>query len=231
MNLSHDFAEIKKHSNIVRLGGIAILITLIIHIIVNWVLKTFPPMNASVDELKSYLTHEYSIWAAVHGLRYMAIVCIILFSAGLFTRTCCIRSTTNIGWGIVGLLGSSLLVANLLITNGIETLAFLDYKILSENQELFWLLFNVTRVLFTAEIVAWAIVLTGFGVAGLYSKTIPKWVVYLGFLGAGSGLFAALNIVEVMNDGWQSYFLAAGGLLGMLWFATIGVYILIKGIK
>lgn len=47
-------------------------------------------------------------------------------------------------------------MTNGVITNGIETFAFLNTDLLSQQQNLFWLLFELTRVLFTAEVVTWS---------------------------------------------------------------------------
>lgn len=46
---------------------------LTIHIVVNWVLKEFPPEDPSLAELQSYLLDEAGTWAFVHGLRYVAL--------------------------------------------------------------------------------------------------------------------------------------------------------------
>jgi len=52
------------------------------------------------------------------------------FSAGLFVKT--YHTGRSLGWGIVGLLGAAMMMTNLLITNGIEILAFYDFTRLSE---------------------------------------------------------------------------------------------------
>ena len=145
----------KDHTGLIRLGGLAMLVGVAIHIVANMVLKVFPPENPSLAELKIYLSNEAATWAIVHGIRYVALVCIVLFAAGLFVRTCCTRSTPTTGWGIVGLIGAIMMMVNLLITNGIETLTFMDFDRLSQQEDVFWTLFYLTRLLFTAEIVTW----------------------------------------------------------------------------
>ncbi len=90
----------KDHTGLIRLGGLAMLVGFAIHIVANMVLKVFPPENPSLAELKTYLSNEAATWAIVHGIRYVALVCIVLFAAGLFVRTCCTRSTPTTGWGI-----------------------------------------------------------------------------------------------------------------------------------
>ena len=102
----------RNHTGLIRLGGIAMLFGFTIHAVANWVVKTFPSEDFSSSELQAYLLEEAGNWAIVHGIRYMAVVCIVLFAAGLFVRTCCIRSTATTGWGIVGLVGCGMMVVN-----------------------------------------------------------------------------------------------------------------------
>jgi hypothetical protein len=219
----------RDDAGLIRLGGLAMLIGLAIHIVANGVLKVFPPENPSLSELQSYLSDEAGTWAIVHGIRYVAMVCIVLFVAGLFVRTCCTRSSSNMGWGIVGLLGAGMMVINLLITNGIETLAFMDFDRLSQQADTFWTLFYLTRTLFTAEIVAWAILYLGFGMAGLQSHTLPKWIIWLGFFAAANGLLTGLFIVPVLNDNWQGIFVTLAALPGIIWFISVSVYMVLRG--
>jgi hypothetical protein len=211
------------------LGGLAIIVGLAIHVVLNSVLKEFPPENPTVTELKAYLSNEAGTWAIVHGFRYVAFACIVLFAAGLFSRTCCTRPAQTTGWGVVGLLGTSIFVASGVITNGIEMLAFLNTDLLAEQQELFWLLFRLTRVLFTAEVVTWSFVIFGFSVAGWRSNTIPKWLTALGLLNAASGMLSGAFIVSVVSDGWATILMDVAALTGLVWFAGAGVYMLIRG--
>ena len=113
-----------------------------------------------------------------------------------------------------------------MITNAIEILAFFDFNRLSEQEELFWLLFNLTRVLFTAEIVAWSILILGFSMAGWYSATIPKWLFALGLLSALFCFLSTIFIVNILNGGWASILGEVGSLTGLLWFVCIGFYML-----
>jgi hypothetical protein len=219
----------RDHTGLIRLGGTAMLAGLLIHIVANGVLKVFPPENPSLAELQTYLSNEAGNWAIVHGIRYVAVVCIVLFTAGLFVRTCCIRSTPTTGWGIVGLLGAGMMVVNLLITNGIETLIFMDFDRLSQQADTFFTLFYLTRTLFTAEIVAWAVIYLGFGVAGLLSATLPKWIAWLGFFSAVNGILTGVFIVPIMNDDWPGIFVALAALPGTLWFVFVSIYMLRRG--
>jgi hypothetical protein len=189
------------------------------------VLKTFPSDSFTLIELQEYLSNETGTWAIVHGMRYVAIVCIIIFSASLYMKTKG-NNSLSMGWGIVGLLGSALMMSNLMITNGIEILAFFDFNRLSEQEELFWLLFNLTRVLFTAEIVTWSILILGFSMAGWYSATIPKWLFILGLFSAILCFLSTIFIINILNGGWASILGEVGSLTGLLWFVCIGFYML-----
>ena len=76
----------RDDSDVVRLGGGAILLAFIIHILLKVFLKEFPPENANAEQLRRYLEVETDTWAIVHGLRYVAFAAICLFAAGLFSR-------------------------------------------------------------------------------------------------------------------------------------------------
>ncbi len=216
-------------AGLIRLGGLAIIVGLAIHVVLNSVLKEFPPEDPTVTELQAYLSNEAGTWAIVHGFRYVAFACIILFAAGLFSRTCCTRTAQTTGWGVVGLLGTAIFVTNGVIANGIEILAFLNIDLLSKQQELFWLLFRLTRVLFTAEVVTWSFVILGFSIAGWRSSTIPKWLVALGLLNVAAGMLSGGFIVSVITHGWATIFMQVAALTGLVWFACVGVYMLIRG--
>ena len=77
-------------ASLIRLGGLAIIVGLAIHVILNVVLKKFPPEDPTSAELQAYLSNEAGTWAIVHGFRYVAFACIVLFAAGLFTRRGCV---------------------------------------------------------------------------------------------------------------------------------------------
>jgi hypothetical protein len=205
------------------------VVGLAIHIILNMVLKEFPTVDPTVAELQAYLSKEAATWAIVHGFRYVAFACLLLFSAGLFARTCCTRAGQTIGWGIVGLLGTAVWVTTGMITNGIETLAFLNLDLVSKQQELFWLLFRLTRVLFTGEVVAWSFVIFGFSVAGWRSATLPRWISTLGFVHVMAGMLSGVFIVSVINEGPATAITEVAALTGMAWFACTGIYMFLRG--
>jgi len=219
----------RTHGSLIRVGGLAMLAGFMIHVVANGVFKVFPPENPSLAELQTYLSNEAGSWAIVHGVRYVAVVCIVLFAAGLFVRTCCTRSTPTTGWGIVGLIGAGMMAVNLLITNGIETLIFMDFDRLSQQADTFWSLFYITRVLFTAEIVTWAVIYLGFSVAGLQSVTLPKWIAWLGFFSAANGLLTGVFIVPIMNDDWPGIFMNLASLTGTIWFVSVSIYMVWRG--
>ena len=219
----------QAQAGLIRLGGLAIIVGLAIHVVLNSVLKEFPPEDPTATELQAYLSQEAGTWAIVHGFRYVAFACIVLFSAGLFSRTCCTRTAETTGWGVVGLLGTAIFVANGVITNGIEMLAFLNTDLLSKQQELFWLLFRLTRVLFTAEVVTWSFVILGFSIAGWRSTTIPRWLAVLGLLNVAAGMLSGCFIVSILTDGWATILIDVASLTGLAWFACVGVYMLMRG--
>ncbi len=216
-------------AGVIRAGGLAMIIGLAIHFFVNGVLKEFPPEDPSLDELRAYLSAEAGTWATVHGARAVAFVCIALFSAGLYARTSPLRGSSLNCWGIVGLLGSTMLLANAMITNGIETLAFLDFERLSEQPALFWLLFHVTRTLWTAEIVAWGIIIGGFSIAGLHSGTLPKWLAWFGVLSALACVLSSVCVVSILHDGWAVPLIDVGALTGLAWFFCVSGVMVVKG--
>lgn len=216
-------------ASLIRLGGLAMIVGLAIHIILNMVLKEFPPEDPTASELQTYLSNEAGTWAIVHGFRYVAFACIVLFAAGLFSRTCCTRTAQTTGWGVVGLLGAAIFVTNGIITNGIEILAFANIEPFSQQQDHFWLLFWLTRVLFTAEVVTWSFLILGFSIAGWRSATIPRWLVVLGLLNVVAGMLSGCFIVSILTDGRASVFIDVAALTGMAWFALVSVYMLIRG--
>lgn len=217
------------NGGLIRIGGVAVVLALSIHVFVNGVLKEFPPEDPSLLELQAYLAAEAGTWAIVHGLKYLALVGLVLFSAGVYSRTCRIRGGLGAGWGVVGLLGTAIHVTNAMVANGIEILAFYDFSRLSEEPSLFWLAFYMVRVLFTAEIVAWGVVIFGFSMAGFQSATLPRWITFLGFVCSGACMVAGVFVVSVLTEGWASMLMDVAALTGLAWFASVGVFMMIRG--
>jgi hypothetical protein len=222
-------ATAKQDGRLIRIGGLAVLVALGIHIFVNGFLKVVPPENPSLQELKDYLTAEAGTWAIVHGLKYLALVGLTVFAAGVYSRTCRTRGAPGVGWGVLGLLGTAIHVTNAMIANGIEVMAFYDFTLLSEEPSLFWLLYRTVRVLFTAEFVAWGVVIFGFSMAGFQSRTLPRWIAALGFFNATACMVSGVFVVSVLTDGWATMVVDVAALTGLAWFACVGVYMLMKG--
>ena len=219
----------ESKAGLVRTGGAALLVGFAIHIVANAVLKQFPPENPTLSELTAYLEAEASTWGIVHGMRYLAIGCLAVFLGGIMAR---IRSSavSSGGWEQVGFVGGLLLLSNLLITNGLETIAFLDFELLSENPELFWLVFNVTRVLFTAEIVTWAIMIFGFSIAGWNSQTFPKPIVVVGLAAACMAMVSGVFVSVLMTSGgWIGIVDGIAVVASLLWFLSTGIWMVWRG--
>lgn len=144
-------------------------------------------------------------------------------------RTCRVSGSRAIGWGLVGLLGAALHVTNGIITNGIEILAFTDFKLLSEDPTLFWFAFYLTRILFTGEIVAWGILIGGFSAAGWHSSTLPRWLTILGLLSAIGSLASGIFIVSVLKDGSAALLVDVTSLGCLAWFLITGILMAVRG--
>ena len=219
----------EAHGALIRLGGLALLIGFAIHIFANTVIKQMPPDDPSADELAAYLTAEAHSWAIVHGMRYIAIVCIAVFASALFARTCCLRTVRPIPLGVIGLLGAILMLTNLMLTNGIETFIFLDDDLASGNSNIFWALFNTTRVLFTAEVMTWGVFIGGFSAAGWQSASLPKWLTIFGVVPAVFGILSGAFVVSILNDGRATLLIDIASLSGLVWFMSAGMFLLIRG--
>lgn len=219
----------RQNGGLIRVGGVAVVLALSLHMFLNGVLKKFPPENPSLAELQAYLSAEAGTWAVVHGLKYLALVGLVLFAAGVYARTSRTGGALDGGWGVVGLLGTAIHVTNAMVANGIEVLAFYDFARLSEEPNLFWLLFYVVRVLFTAEIVAWGLVIFGFSMAGYQSVRLPRWITALGFVSAAACLISGVFIVSVLTDGWATTVMNLAAMSGLAWFASVGVFMLLRG--
>ncbi|MEQ8767839.1 MAG: hypothetical protein RL885_28305 [Planctomycetota bacterium] len=216
-------------ATLIRLGGLAMILSIIVHVVLNMVLKEFPPEDPTASELQAYLDREADTWAIVHGFRYLAFCGIVLFAAGLFIRTCGGRAAALNGWGFVGLLGTAIWVTSGIVTNGLEILAFVDFDLLSNRPELFWLVFRMTRILFTAEIATWSLVLAGFSAAGLVSATLPKWMAFLGFVGAAGCLLSGVLVISVFTDGFAGMIAELATMASLLWMLVVALYLVKRG--
>lgn len=231
MDNSSESSGWKDHTGLIRIGGAAMLLGLSIHIFANGMFRVFPPEGASLAELQTYLAAQAEPWARLHGIRYLAVVSIAIFGAGLFVRTTSIRPVATTGWGAVGLIGTVMWVVNLFIVNGIETMTFMQYDELSHQADTFWAQFYITRTLFTAETVAWSVFCLGFSIAGLQSGTLPKWLAAVGLFSAANGLLVGIFIVPVMKNEWQGIFMDLAALPGMIWFVSVAILMVWRGSK
>ncbi len=213
----------------IRLGGLAVLLAVLIHILVNGFLKQFPPENPSPTELEAYLSAEVGTWAIVHGLRYPALVGLVLFAAAAYIRTCRSNAASVVGWGIVGLLGVTIQAANAFVANAIEIMAFRDFSQLSESSDLFWVLFYTVRVLFTAELTAWGLVTFGFSMAGFQSRSLPRWLAFLGLASGILCLGSGILVYPVIGGSGVAIVVDIAALGGLLWFVCTGIVMLVKG--
>lgn len=214
-----------REETLIRAGGVAVLVSLAIHIVLNMVLKSMPPADPTPQELEAYLAAEAGTWAIVHGWRYPAVVGLALFGAAAFVRT----RGGGVGWGIFGLLGTGLHVANLTLANGIEMFAFRDYALLDSDPARFWSLFHLVRTLFAAEIVAWGMTIFGFSMAGWRARRLPRWLSGLGFAAAPICLVAAVLAPPILAGSDAGIVLDLGSLAGLLWFASAGVVLIFRG--
>jgi hypothetical protein len=153
---------------------------------------------------------------------------VILFAAALYSKCATKLPGRSIAWAVVGLLGTAVWVANGIVTNGIEILAFISDEQVSERQELFWLLFDLTRVLFTAEIAAWSITIFGFSMAGQQSATTPTWLYVFGFFAAAAGMVSSVLVISVISGGWAALLADLAAIASLAWFLCMGVAMLLR---
>jgi len=218
------------HSGLIRIGGLAGFLCIALFILINWVLKEFPPMDGpSPAELQAYLTREAGTWAVVHALRFVVFAIFPLYVVGLFLRIRSRGVPAANGWGIVGLVAATMLGTAGFVTNTLETFTFLDDPLVSGNPDLFWLLFWITRFLFTAVVLFWGMVLVGFSVGGLRSGALPRWLAGAGVAVGALDVVHSVFLVSVMTGGWATALTPVVGLSSVAWFGTSGVFLMLRG--
>lgn len=210
-----------------RIGGGAIVLGLGIHIVVNGVVKTFPPDGMTASQLEAYLRAEAGSWAIVHGARYLAFTCILLFAVVLFGRLSSARNATSLPWALGGLAGTVVLLANGVITNAVEMVTFHGGGAVEISLDQFALLLRLTRVLFTAEIVTWMFMIAGYSVAGWISGQLPRWICIVGLVHAVFALLTGAFIVSVISGGTALILADVASLTGLIWFFAAGVFLLV----
>lgn len=157
-------------------------------------------------------------------------MCLTAFLAAMFLRIQSATGRSSGGWEYVGFAGGLLHVTNLFITNGIETFAFLDFGLLAERPDLFWLVFHSTRVLFNVEIVAWAILIFGFSIGGWNSKSIPRSISLLGYFASLFALPSGMFVGATMTiDGLSAVAVETAVLSSLAWFLCVGVFLVWRG--
>lgn len=209
----------------VRVGGALMLASMAIHIAANVFIKEMPAPDLTPSQVAAYLESQRGAWGVVHGMRYAAIVGMAAFYAGLFV----FAGRGGRGWEVVGLVGGVLHIANLMIANGLEMLAMQDFSVLSGNAELFWLAYAASRRLFDAELVTWAIAMTGFGLAGWRAGVLPLWLAGVGWLSAMAALVSCLFIYVMLDGGWAALAAEVASVVGLVWFLGVGVIMVVKG--
>lgn len=216
----------RNGSAFLRMGGVAVLLGIAIHIVVNLFVKRFPDPTASATELNSYFTAEAGSWAFVHGSRYVAFTCLVVFSAALYMRILRSDVVSSTGWAVVGIIGSALHVGGGMIGNAIEILAFLDFDRISSQPDNFRLLFHLSRTVFTAEVAAWSIFIGGFSIAGWVSGVFPRWLSILGWAGSLLALISAVLVVSILRNGTPASLLPLTEAVCLLWFASAGIFLI-----
>ena len=81
----------------------------------------------------------------------------------------------------------------------------------------------------TAEVVAWGLVIFGFSMAGFQSRRLPRWISVLGFISAAACVFSGVLIVSILTEGWAVLVIDAATLTGLAWFASVGVFMVLRG--
>lgn len=64
-------SDVKSYGALIRIGGGALLVALVVHVVANVFLKEFPRADPTLAELKTYLESEAQTWRVVHGMRYL----------------------------------------------------------------------------------------------------------------------------------------------------------------
>jgi hypothetical protein len=165
-------------------------------------------------------------------MRYLAVVGLALFYAALVVRIHHVDRSSSGGWEIFGLIGGMLHLLILFIANSIETFAFLGFEFIAEDPALFWSFYYVTRVFFNAEILAWAIAILGFSLAGWFSGALPGWISVVGFVAALLGLVSGAHVAtSELGSSWLVPVDTVAARFRLLWFLSSGVWLLRRGHK
>ena len=224
MNTASAQTAVGTEATLIRLGGVAGLLILGLYILINFILMGFSgPSGVPPGELKTYVAHHAGTMAIANGLRFLALFCTAFFAVGMYAWTSRGTLAAN-GWGILGMLGATALIGMGVITNTVQSLAFLTFARVSEQPEHFLLLWNLSRLLFRMAQLLSGLMIAGFSIAGWQSATVPTWLVVPGLLFAASGLLTAVGIAWTMSDSRAvEPLLLARDFLAMFWFLCVSV--------
>lgn len=219
----HDIEQ--RETTIVRVGGLLGFLMIGIAVLVNYVLFEPPPGGAAaLAEPKTYISDQAGRMAIANGMRNLVFFCIPFWAAGVYTFTRPSPTLASNPWGIVGLLGAVTVTAVGTIANGVQTAIFLNYGGVSEQRDIFLVLWGVTRVLFGAAQVGTAAWVAGFSLAGWRSGAMPRWLVALGLIFAAATLLTwGVGIVSVMTGGWAEKVQSVTMPLTLVWLLSTSV--------
>jgi hypothetical protein len=221
-----------REATIVRLGGLAGLSMIGLYILITFVQLGFPgPSGVPLRELKTYVSEHQSAMATAQGLRYLVLCCIAFFAVGMYVLTGRGATLVRNGWGILGLVGATALIATGTITNSVESMAFLNFADLSEQPEHLMSQWNLSRVLFRAGQLHWGLMFAGFTIAGWQSATLPRWLAIPGLLFAALGLFDVVFIAWIMSGSAPELLLWTPDLLGVFWLLCASLVMLRRAKK
>ncbi len=213
-----------REAMFVRIGGLLGFLLLGIILVINFVLLE-PPAGggAAPAEPKSYIVEHAGRMAIANGLRNLMFFCLLFWAAGLYTFTRRGATLATNAWGLLGLLGAAAAATMGIIANGVETVIFLNYGGVSEQRDVFLLLWSVTGVLYVVPQVGTAAMAAGFSLAGWRSGALPRWLVAVGLLVTAASLLTCVGIVSVMTGGWAGMAQSVGVLLTLVWMLSISV--------
>lgn len=214
----------ERETTIVRVGGLAGFLILGIVLVVTFVLFEPPPEGgAALADPKTYISEQAGRMAIVNGLRNLMFFSLLCWAAGLYTFTR--RSATHVtnGWGVLGLLGAAAAAIVTTIANSVETAIFLNYGGVSEQRDMFVLLWGLTRALYVVPQVGTAAYAAGFSLAGWWSGALPRWLVALGLIVAAACLITCVGVVSAMTGGWADKVQIVAVLLTLVWLLCTSV--------
>ena len=214
----------RRETAIVRIGGLLGLLIVGIALVVPFVLLALPPGGgAAPADPKTYLSDQAGRMAIVNGLRNLMFFCLLFFGAGLYTFTRRSAPLETNAWGVLGLLGATAAATMGTVANGVETALFLNYGGVSEQREVFLVLWGVAGVLYVVPQVGTAAMAAGFSAAGWRSAALPKWLVAVGLTVAATTLLTCIAIASVMTGGWAEKVQLVAVVLTLLWLLCASV--------